>query len=278
MVGSSPRVRGKLLALHISVAQARIIPARAGQTFLQFAERAQVADHPRACGANSDSSSFFARAIGSSPRVRGKRKPLRSSRSTRRIIPARAGQTDTSVKSRNGGPDHPRACGANRLRSAYNRAVSGSSPRVRGKHAPTLRVATRSRIIPARAGQTQNIPVPLRRSPDHPRACGANLPVHTFQQYRAGSSPRVRGKRCPARITHLPQRIIPARAGQTGHRPEPTVLSSDHPRACGANIVLMSDPPTPAGSSPRVRGKLVVVASRSSPFRIIPARAGQTCF
>ena len=71
-------------------------------------------------------------------------------------------------------------------------------------------------------------------------------------------------------------RIIPARAGQTDSIKIRNPLVPDHPRACGANVDSRDGVLVVAGSSPRVRGKLV---GRPHPViirRIIPARAGQT--
>ena len=50
--------------------------------------------------------------------------------------------------------DHPRACGANVDSRDGVLIVSGSSPRVRGKHAKAMLAEFKRRIIPARAGQT----------------------------------------------------------------------------------------------------------------------------
>ena len=71
-------------------------------------------------------------------------------------------------------------------------------------------------------------------------------------------------------------RIIPARAGQTSRRSRPARTCPDHPRACGANAVTIGVDVSDTGSSPRVRGKLVVSSSAVGEARIIPARAGQT--
>ena len=71
-------------------------------------------------------------------------------------------------------------------------------------------------------------------------------------------------------------RIIPAHAGQTAPPWRVATSRTDHPRACGANICSGSSHRTPAGSSPRMRGKR---ALRRAPWRcrrIIPAHAGQT--
>ena len=92
--------------------------------------------------------------VGSSPRVRGKQFKRRHQRRTRRIIPARAGQTLRNHGIPDQRTDHPRACGANDRNHSTTRSASGSSPRVRGKQMAALREELIRRIIPARAGQT----------------------------------------------------------------------------------------------------------------------------
>ena len=52
IVGSSPRVRGKLPVLGLEAARAGIIPARAGKTGQVRHGRGLARDHPRACGEN----------------------------------------------------------------------------------------------------------------------------------------------------------------------------------------------------------------------------------
>ena len=195
---------------------------------------------------------------------------------TRRIIPARAGQTVALLSAANAPPDHPRACGANPPRMASANRGGGSSPRVRGKlHRFPLR-SFRVRIIPARAGQTDAYRIDDYEHPDHPRACGANGQHHTTPGSATGSSPRVRGKLDPAHVYALYRRIIPARAGQTRRRPQQTSRPPDHPRACGANLSLLRMLKFLSGSSPRVRGKPPALVDKSGGLRIIPARAGQT--
>ena len=152
--GSSPRVRGKPLAPAGHMAFARIIPARAGQTFQRSKTWQPTPDHPRACGANPFSGLAVALIAGSSPRVRGKPRFGRAESVVLRIIPARAGQTrflkpDTVMMS-----DHPRACGANSLFVFLFFLLFGSSPRVRGKLGIGDIRRRQRRIIPARAGQT----------------------------------------------------------------------------------------------------------------------------
>ena len=131
--GSSPRMRGKPEEDADHPVDERIIPAHAGQT--QSGERVggHVADHPRACGANSNKGSATVSASGSSPRMRGKRLLVREHRAHVRIIPAHAGQTSMTFKEGLNKADHPRACGANETKTPNTRITYGSSPRMRGK-------------------------------------------------------------------------------------------------------------------------------------------------
>ena len=193
-----------------------------------------------------------------------------------RIIPARAGQTSTAFAPAFASSDHPRACGANARPTGHHDGLSGSSPRVRGKRCPAIRVVTRMRIIPARAGQTARSRCRCRTARDHPRACGANGHGQHVTVDVRGSSPRVRGKlrRPPAKTPVT--RIIPARAGQTGSSRPPWSAPSDHPRACGANKGSQDGFAQLFGSSPRVRGKRTAKTGQHATKRIIPARAGQT--
>ena len=93
-------------------------------------------------------------------------------------------------------------------------------------------------------------------SPDHPRACGANVFRRFSRLTNSGSSPRMRGKR----VESFPQ----------------NATSPDHPRACGANPGALTWLALRAGSSPRMRGKLVRHGAVADERRIIPAHAGQT--
>ena len=313
--GSSPRVRGKQREGAELRLSGRIIPARAGQTARRSTRRRTSPDHPRACGANAAIGGGYPR-FGSSPRVRGKQQfevrgrlldriiPARganqlniqldvwqSGSSPRvrgklwvdvfgafccRIIPARAGQTHSRQPSSRRLSDHPRACGANSLSKTCMFPLSGSSPRVRGKLAYARRRRRPVRIIPARAGQTRPPHTDWLSRPDHPRACGANYLTALIVFIAIGSSPRVRGKPRGLAAGQRGGRIIPARAGQTSPCCPHAIGSSDHPRACGANVVVSECHDCVSGSSPRVRGKLDGMYYHLLEERIIPARAGQT--
>ena len=91
--GSSPRMRGKLICRFCRRCRMRIIPAHAGQTTRTTSCPARYPDHPRACGANLGKIGSLFGSFGSSPRMRGKRRPRPCPRTPVRIIPAHAGQT-----------------------------------------------------------------------------------------------------------------------------------------------------------------------------------------
>ena len=294
--GSSPRMRGKPFDLLDVLIDRRIIPAHAGQTRPCPSRTLWWSDHPRACGANPIQYLRARKCHGSSPRMRGKRQQAGAfvvgERITprmrgklvlygtpnclRRIIPAHAGQTHGWNRACSSCSDHPRACGANLLLDDSTTSPPGSSPRMRGK----LRVARhrrrQRRIIPAHAGQTRALGCRHARSPDHPRACGANRHGSRSRSWFRGSSPRMRGKHGERVTQRRARRIIPAHAGQT-QRVQPSLFEgADHPRACGANPHAFSLAVSSHGSSPRMRGKRWLAWLVSRRPRIIPAHAGQT--
>ncbi len=152
--GSSPLVRGQHNRMRWSFNDIRIIPARAGPTPIIVFPRAQLADHPRSCGANVFVCCVLYCSYGSSPLVRGQHNRMRWSFNDIRIIPARAGPTPIIVFPRAQLADHPRSCGANCLRREMAAIRYGSSPLVRGQPCPKAKRTHAARIIPARAGPT----------------------------------------------------------------------------------------------------------------------------
>ena len=151
-------------------------------------------------------------------------------------------------------------------------------------------------IIPACAGSTRST---TARSPgirDHPRMCGEHQFVDGFPGGQKGSSPHVRGARTRRHGQRQRQGIIPACAGSTscgsglplGSRDHPRMcgehlstknrasVSGDHPRMCGEHNPVVNTATGSAGSSPHVRGTLVLCLVKTWPRGIIPACAGST--
>ena len=173
-----------------------------------------------------------------------------------RLIPARAGKTMSWSIMLRGSSAHPRACGENSQGQTGEYAVTGSSPRVRGKHLAVLEVGGPVGLIPARAGKTCGLPRRAHRTRAHPRACGENPSHGRALGYDQGSSPRVRGKPNPA---HIAYDFLVA-----------------HPRACGENGGGLFSACGRGGSSPRVRGKRRRRRLQQMRLGLIPARAGKT--
>ena len=169
--------------------------------------------------------------------MQGKRGGFGASVSCPRIIPAHAGQTPDTVKVLSSFADHPRACGANGVWGTFNIRGHGSSPRMRGKPTDKFLIDIPVRIIPAHAGQTSTPSSLSNHCSDHPRACGANVSSDGMLSRCTGSSPRMRGKLVSRHAVDADVRIIPAHAGQTEQKALPHIFATDHPRACGANVL-----------------------------------------
>ena len=193
-LGSSPRVRGKLPRQSGKTFLLGLIPARAGKTRCCARGVGVPPAHPRACGENKIAVRPEKSAVGSSPRVRGKRRDGCCGWGSCGLIPARAGKTAPQSPTRCATGAHPRACGENLARAVWDVVSAGSSPRVRGKHRGPDRRGHQLRLIPARAGKTMRTQPPPPPRWAHPRACGENMWNAVNAADVAGSSPRVRGK------------------------------------------------------------------------------------
>ena len=131
--GSSPRMRGKLLAVPLVEIIHRLIPAHAGKTATFFVSMLWYGAHPRACGENFQVALCETREAGSSPRMRGKRIITALVPILTRLIPAHAGKTGCCRDRRPRHGAHPRACGENACSGRLRVRPPGSSPRMRGK-------------------------------------------------------------------------------------------------------------------------------------------------
>ena len=213
---------------------------------------------------------------GSSPLVRGQLGRSRRGFLFLRIIPARAGPTDSFGRVFLSFADHPRSCGANHLQRFRLLCALGSSPLVRGQRTGQSAFQRCVRIIPARAGPTVTQVDMDGVWPDHPRSCGANRCSGGSNARSTGSSPLVRGQLLDVVDAGFVGRIIPARAGPTLVTPQSVAMSADHPRSCGANAGTQNYHTSDGGSSPLVRGQHPLAVAIEDPARIIPARAGPT--
>ena len=134
------------------------------------------------------------------------------------ITPADAGKTGACCRYRTAKQDHPRGCGEN---CPYFEPVwgdKGSPPRMRGKPARMLLRLLMEGITPADAGKTNIVRYSVHGHEDHPRGCGENVWVDSYQDAAMGSPPRMRGKPSGALFCVLSRRITPADAGKTETR------------------------------------------------------------
>ncbi len=210
--------------------------------------------HPRVCGERARRGRHPIAAPGSSPRVRGTRNTRYDESHNGRFIPACAGNA-----------------GQYRMtRSPHD----GSSPRVRGTRFAQTWQAARLRFIPACAG---NALCRLRYQAGisvHPRVCGERFRNDPSELIHFGSSPRVRGTPFKPCELVLHRRFIPACAGNAPPALRGCGSVSVHPRVCGERAPDGKLSSLQYGSSPRVRGTLVLQIHPASRYRFIPACAG----
>ncbi len=231
--GSSPLVRGALREDGRVEFREGIIPARAGSTVCTVHHDLQREDHPRSCGEHVPRVTVAPSRRGSSPLVRGAPFVFVLVPRDTGIIPARAGSTSTSFRSRCRLWDHPRSCGEHQSVHLSVPLMMGSSPLVRGAPVRPLVRPAHDGIIPARAGSTACQCYAFCCLRDHPRSCGEHSFLVAFPCAVGGSSPLVRGALHPHTLAISCKGIIPARAGSTWRSTSPRQRSTDHPRSCG---------------------------------------------
>ena len=152
---------------------------------------------------------------GSSPHTRGAREGGEFVDRERRIIPAYAGSTKTSLTLQKPVPDHPRIRGEHSVYAETFRESSGSSPHTRGARHVQPPPVVGGRIIPAYAGSTAARRRGRIPGSDHPRIRGEHTPPTTPFSPIKGSSPHTRGARGPDHDRDRSMGIIPAYAGST---------------------------------------------------------------
>ena len=274
--GSSPLARGTRVGLVRGPGDERFIPARAGNTQWRPPFRVRSTVHPRSRGEHWHQAALRRRPAGSSPLARGTRRQAALRTPAMRFIPARAGNTSSSISTRRISTVHPRSRGEHGIGGERLRHHPGSSPLARGTRGLWITCENNVRFIPARAGNTRRA---RRRGvgwPVHPRSRGEHGHRAGGGGGGVGSSPLARGTRAPDRRGRAAQRFIPARAGNT-RSPRPAVMpSAVHPRSRGEHASRSTTSARSAGSSPLARGTPHSRRAGRSRDRFIPARAGNT--
>ena len=154
-VGSSPLARGTPSGGCMESIGFRLIPARAGNTIRGLHGKHRLPAHPRSRGEHPhdfSSSSFF---LGSSPLARGTHANVHPAQPPTRLIPARAGNTGGETPPCTAHPAHPRSRGEHAPSYGDGDFINGSSPLARGTPLLDTGEKGRTRLIPARAGNTR---------------------------------------------------------------------------------------------------------------------------
>ena len=228
------------------------------------------------CGADQFGFGSHLVSAGSSPRVRSRRPVRRKTEAPYGIISACAEQTRCIQELFPERGDHLRVCGADSTSSISWSAQSGSSPRVRSRLAKDGGEALGRRIISACAEQTANRSARTRATRDHLRVCGADSRPDSSADSCAGSSPRVRSRRCGLSCLGWWCGIISACAEQTRGARARARLWGDHLRVCGADQRHGRTTEPDRGSSPRVRSRRSYTDMAHFRSGIISACAEQT--
>ena len=210
------------------------------------------------CGERGRSSRETETLCGSSPRVRGTRSGESCCGSCNRFIPACAGNASSASFSLRSIAVHPRVCGERLNPRVIDGIRGGSSPRVRGTLLAQPLLQSRHRFIPACAGNAIWLCILISMQSVHPRVCGERDHFVDLRWAQSGSSPRVRGTPFRHILACYWIRFIPACAGNAkriGTRP---ITLTVHPRVCGERQEPGVFGLGVLGSSPRVRGTLMV--------------------
>ena len=191
-----------------------------------------------------------------------------------RFIPAYAGNASGRSTTAARTTVHPRVCGERDAASRRCPNSRGSSPRMRGTPHVISRVATFARFIPAYAGNARRRHIAAGRRSVHPRVCGERLAAAPPGMPADGSSPRMRGTLIFVCLGELPDRFIPAYAGNASRADVVEAFKAVHPRVCGERSLKNYVVPQIRGSSPRMRGTPQYRALGKRFQRFIPAYAG----
>ena len=251
-------MRGTLLVVPVHRPHCRFIPAYAGNACCIRLRCTPSAVHPRVCGERCSFFRPFLDCGGSSPRMRGTPIPAPDNSSTERFIPAYAGNACATGIRLAPPTVHPRVCGERHRRMKQTGSRLGSSPRMRGTPQERKIAQVMNRFIPAYAGNACRLTAPHFTSSVHPRVCGERVSSYCSPFYIVGSSPRMRGTLLGPEFLRYRLRFIPAYAGNAPMAGGSSSFETVHPRVCGERSPTGTCTSRRSGSSPRMRGTLLI--------------------
>ena len=191
--GLSPRTRGNPRRGHPRYAQARSIPADAGESrfVLQFVQSGGV--YPRGRGGIAIISATTPSILGLSPRTRGNLHGGYQRPAGLRSIPADAGESTVLGLAASLARVYPRGRGGIQQRSGMSQLKRGLSPRTRGNPPGIHTLATLEWSIPADAGESAPPGANTAAAGVYPRGRGGICRWLGPGRQVEGLSPRTRG-------------------------------------------------------------------------------------
>ena len=212
--GLSPPTRGNHSGRSDSSKSLRSIPAHAGEPLTVVCHISLVQVYPRPRGGTADRRERQVTSHGLSPPTRGNRTAGRRRMTSRRSIPAHAGEPYPTPIAFASPRVYPRPRGGTREPEPDSALVRGLSPPTRGNPLFVAVVPIRPRSIPAHAGEPV---VRCRRAYPpavYPRPRGGTPQLWRLGVYVPGLSPPTRGNPAARYAYGTELRSIPAHAGE----------------------------------------------------------------
>ncbi len=171
--------------------------------------------YPRWRGEHHTALGVAVRKSGLSPLARGTPKMPAALRDPKRFIPAGAGNTNNLLFAYFTHAVYPRWRGEHTLLSGREQPLGGLSPLARGTPSYRENTTSRSRFIPAGAGNTPLSVLLCRCCSVYPRWRGEHYEAGHEDEVIRGLSPLARGTRNCSSTHAKTMRFIPAGAGNT---------------------------------------------------------------
>src|SRR5690606_15897972 len=191
-----------------------------------------------------------------------------------RFIPADAGNGVLCFRAFQRLSVYPRGCGERSISGGLLRIKHGLSPRMRGTVLYCRYRKSRTRFIPADAGNGSHDTILDIIGPVYPRGCGERGSASAEPIATGGLSPRMRGTDNLTEDEMINIRFIPADAGNGGFIRDRDSGLPVYPRGCGERLIRCHLAGVDRGLSPRMRGTDIMCDAAFLIERFIPADAG----
>ncbi len=273
--GLSPPTRGNLVLCRAVSSYPRSIPAHAGEPIPCPKKREDRKVYPRPRGGTAARRLNEESPGGLSPPTRGNPDEPVDIGQCVRSIPAHAGEPHSETTLRLWRRVYPRPRGGTRRFPHPARKSRGLSPPTRGnpgRHAPAPRP---SRSIPAHAGEPAGCRRRFISAAVYPRPRGGTRLFGRRARIRRGLSPPTRGNPHRFGVNCVPERSIPAHAGEPAGFRAVRLNREVYPRPRGGTALVDLSDRAVSGLSPPTRGNRRSGQRLARNPRSIPAHAGE---